>query len=265
MCYDISYSIKQESIEEYLGIDIQFDPAQMEFDFDASIHVLAQAFKKGLIILNDEGQYKGKYFEWGVIANYMNTSEKVKKMRSSMCNIRSEKIQDKSSFWYRIRKNRCLVPIKGFYEHRGIKGWKSKVPYYIELKGRELFCLPGLYAYAPSPDPETGEIKGTYAVITRAANSLMSQIHNDGDNAFRMPLMLPKEMEKKWLDLNLSDDEIKEILNFEMPAGELDYRTVWTIRTTKPHPNQGRKTDVFEWPNLPPLGQDDGELQKSMF
>jgi putative SOS response-associated peptidase YedK len=195
----------------------------------------------------------------------MNTPEKVKTMRSSMCNIRSEKILDRASYWYRIRTNRCLIPIKGFYEHRAIKGWKSKVPYYIELKDRELFCLPGLYAYAPLPDLETGEVRGTYAPVTRAANSVMRQIHNDGDNAFRMPLLLPKELEMKWLQPDLTDAELQDILSYEMPADQLDYRTVWTIRTTKPHPQQGKKTDLFNWPNLPPLGMDDGELQKAMF
>jgi putative SOS response-associated peptidase YedK len=264
MCYDIAYTVTQETVEQYFG-NIIFDGPQIEFDFDISIHVLAQAYKKGLIVVKQDGQFHGKIFEWGVIANYMNTPEKIRKMRSSMCNIRSEKILDKSSAWYRIQKNRCLIPIKGFYEHRGIKGWKSKVPYYVELKDREMFCLPGLYAYSPVPDVETGELVGTYAPITRAANAVMRQIHNDGDNAFRMPLMLPKELEMKWLQPDLTDTEIQEILNYEMPADSLKYHPVWSIRTTKPHPNGGKKTDLFDWPNLPPLGQDDGELQKTMF
>jgi hypothetical protein len=93
----------------------------------------------------------------------------------------------------------------------------------------------------------------------------MRLIHNDGDNAFRKPLMLPKELEMKWLQPDLSDAEIQEILNYEMPAETLNYRPVWTIRTTKPRPAGGRKNDPFEWPNLPVLGQDDGELQNEMF
>jgi putative SOS response-associated peptidase YedK len=265
MCYDIAYLITLESVEEYFGNKIVIDEPRIETDFDVSVHVLAQAHKKGLIVLQEGDNYRGKFFEWGVIANYMDTPDKIRKMRSSMCNIRSEKILDKKSYWYRIRENRCLVPIKGFYEHRAIKGWKSKVPYYVELKNRDMFCLPGLYAYSPVPNIETGELIGTYAPITREANSIMKQIHNDGDNAFRMPLMLPKELEMKWLQPDLTDAEIQEILSYEMPAEELNYHAVWTIRTTKPHPNKGKKTDPFNWPNLPPLGQDDGELQKTLF
>ena len=103
-----------------------------------------------------------------------------------MVNARSEKIlEDKRSFWHRIRKTRCLVPVTGFYEHREIKGWKNKVPYHVQLAGRKMFCLPALYHYnslLPS-DPETGEVRGMFTLVTRAANKVMRQIHNSGDNA----------------------------------------------------------------------------------
>jgi hypothetical protein len=69
----------------------------------------------------------------------------------------------------------------------------------------------------------------------------------------------------KWLQPDLTEADMQDILNYEMPAEKLDHHPVWTIRTTKSHPNQGIKTDRFDWPNLPPLGQDDGELQKAMF
>jgi len=265
MCYDISYQITLETLEDYFG-NIVFEDPQLEIDFDAGIHVIAQAYSKQRVVIQEDSIYKGKRFEWGIIADYMDTPEKVKKMRNSMCNARSEKILgDKKSYWYRIRKNRCLVPVTGIYEHREIKGWKNKVPYYVSLQDRPMFCLPGLYNYAPVPNVETGEVRGTYAVITTEANSLMRNIHNGGENAFRMPLFLPKELEMKWLDPNLTDDEMQEILDFQMPSEALCNRPVYSIRTTKPRPDEKIKTDQYDWPNLPPLGQDDGELQKTLF
>lgn len=126
----------------------------------------------------------------------MNTPEKIKKSRSFMCNIRSEKvIDDKSSYWHRIRSKRCLMPVGAIMEHREVKGWKNKVPYYIQLKERDMFCLPALYHYpSHKADVETGEITGTFAPITRAANSVMRLIHNGGENAFRMPLSFQKSL-----------------------------------------------------------------------
>src|SRR5215204_3083391 len=102
MCYDISYKITLESIEEYFGGNIEIDP-QIDIDFTTSIHILAQAFKKHPVVIMEDGKLKLKAFEWGVVADYMNTPEKVKKMRNSMCNARSEKIvQDRASYWNKI-------------------------------------------------------------------------------------------------------------------------------------------------------------------
>ena len=52
---------------------------------------------------------------------------------------------------------------------------------------------------------------------------------------------------------------------YEMPAAQLDYRPVFTIRTTKPRPDGGIKTDRYDWPGLPALGNDEGEVQTALF
>jgi putative SOS response-associated peptidase YedK len=264
MCYDISFSSNIQLITDYLP-DLVVD-AQLNFDFDMAIHVMAQAYRKYPVIINDGGTHKLMPFEWGVIADYMNTPEKIKQGRQYMCNAQSEKIiNDKKSFWRRIRSKRCLIPVTGIYEHREIKGWKNKVPYFIHLKDRPMFCIPGLFHYSPIPDVETGEIKGTFTLITRSANSVMKQIHNGGPNVFRMPMFLPKELELKWLQPDLTDEGIQEVLDFEMPSEQLDYWPVFTIRSTKPRPDSREKTAPYEWPNLPPLGIDESTEQKNLF
>jgi putative SOS response-associated peptidase YedK len=264
MCYDISFSSNIKLITDYLP-DLVID-TQLSIDFDTTIHVQAQAYRRYPIIIFDDSHYKLKTFEWGVIADYMNTPEKIKQSRQYMCNAQSEKvINDKKSFWRRIRSKRCLIPVTGIYEHREIKGWKNKVPYFVRLKDRPVFCIPGLYYYSPIPDPETGEVKGTFTLITRAANAVMRQIHNGGPNAGRMPLFLTKELEQKWLLPDLTDEEIQSVLEFEMPADQLDYWPVWTIRSTKPRPDGKEKTAPFEWQNLPPLGVDESAEQKNLF
>lgn len=251
MCYDISFKTSMKTIQDYFPA-IQIDP-QIQIDFD-KVHVLAQSYSKFPTVIFEDATYKLKAFEWGVIADYMNTPEKIKQSRQWMCNAQGEKIiGDKKSYWHRIRKTRCLIPITGFYEHREIKGWKNKVPYFIKLKGREMFCIPGLYHFSPIPDVETGELTGTFTLITRSANSIMKQIHNGGSNAFRMPLLLTKELEQKWLLPDLNDNEINEILNFEMQSENIDYRTVFTIRSPKPRPDNKEKNELYEWPELPPI------------
>ena len=251
MCYDISFKSSVKTVRDYFP-EIIIDP-QLTLDFD-NIHVLAQSFSSNPVVIFEDASYKLKNFEWGVIADYMNTPEKIKQGRAWMCNAQSEKIiGDKKSFWHRIRKKRCLIPVSGIYEHREIKGWKNKVPYFVQLKDRELFCLPGLYHYSPLPDHETGEVTGTFTFITRPANDIMSRIHNGGSNAFRMPLFLTRELELKWLLPDLNDEEINEILHFEMPSENLIYHPVFTIRSPKSRPDNKLKTDLYEWADLPPL------------
>jgi putative SOS response-associated peptidase YedK len=259
MCYDVSFSTRYELISEYLP-GIVIDP-QIPLEFNMTPHVMAQAHRRFPVIIFDEGQYKLLPFEWGVIPEYMDTPEKIKKGRSSMCNARSEKIlEDKRSYWHRIRKKRCLVPVTGIFEHREVKSWKNKVPYHVRLKNRGIFCLPGLYHYPNRADVETGEVAGTFTVITRAANAVMAQIHNGGDNAFRMPLFLTKELEMQWLRPELNDEEIARILSFEMPAEEMEYHPVYTIRTTKERPDGKDKLEAYDWPGLPPLGMDQAQV-----
>lgn len=262
MCYDISFSTTIEMVTDYIP-DLIVDP-QIGMEYEMIVHSQAQSFRKYPIILMQGGQKHLKAFEWGIVTNYMNTPEKLKQLRNSHCNARSEKIiGDKKSIWHRLRKQRCLIPVTGIMEHREVKAFKNKIPYHVRLKDRKMFCIPGLYNYSENNvDKETGELIGTYTLVTRSANAVMMQIHNSGDQAFRMPLFLPKELEMKWLDPELTDDAIQEILNFEMPSEMLEYTTTWTIRTTKDRPDGKDKLDPYEWPNLPPLGIDDIQASK---
>lgn len=267
MCYDISFTTSVENIADYLPDVDEEEVGQLALKFEPTDHVMAHSFRKYPVIMMENGQHKIKMFEWGVIADYMNTAEKIKKGRALMCNARSEKVlDDNKSYWHRIRRQRCLVPVTGIYEHREIKGWKNKVPYYVHLKDRGLFCIPGLYNYSPIPDVETGEVKGTFCLMTRAANDVMKHIHNCGENAFRMPLFLPRELERQWLQPLLPDTELKTVLNFEMPANALNYHTVYTIRGIKLRPDEKVKTEPYEWAGLPQLGQDEGAgVQAALF
>jgi putative SOS response-associated peptidase YedK len=257
MCYDISFSTTIETITDYLP-DIEIDP-QLGFDFTAAVHVLAQAYRKYPVIIQEDDKYKLKEFEWGVIADYMNTPEKIKTGRQWMCNAQSEKIiDDRKSYWHRIRNKRCLVPVTGTFEHREVKGIKNKIPYLVKVKGRTLFCIPGLYHYSPIPDLETGEVRGTFTLLTRSANLIMKQIHNGGTNAGRMPLFLAtQEMELRWLNHDLSDEEIAELVAYKIPSSHLDHWPVYTIRSTRPRPDEKSKIDPWEWEGVPVLQNQD--------
>lgn len=254
MCLDIAFYSALQLIDDYFP-DLTHD-GEINFDLAMGMHFMALGHNRYPVIVFEKGQYHRKNFEWGIIAEYMDTPEKIKAMRKSMVNARSEKILgDNRSFWNRIRRARCLIPFTGIYEHREVKGWKNKIPYHIRLKDRPLSCIPGLYHYntkIPS-DPETGEMRGMFTLITRAANPLMREIHNSGDNAFRMPLFLPKEKEMEWLKPGLTDEEIGRLLAYEMPSDQLTAETVFSIRGRTTRPDGQPKNAPYSWPELPGL------------
>jgi len=285
MCLDISFKIAEteDSLFDYLP-NLKIDP-QINIKFDINSHM--QAHDRPLtkvIYTNDEGDPYLTFMRWGVLKKYMfKDAASFNKYANNSYNARSESVLgDKRSMWYQIRANRCLIDTPGIYEHRAVKGFKNKIPYFIQLASGKRMLIPAFYCYLDlSPEDiervksidnkymngainkvmnfETGKITGTFAMITTAGNEVMNNIHNDGNNKHRMPLFFEPEQAVRWIQKDLSDGEMQDILNCRIPSESLKVHSVWTIRTDKERPDGKMKHEYFEWPGLPPLGQD--ELQ----
>ena len=255
MCYDISFTVKMKELADYFP-DLIFDE-QILMNFEP-VHIMGHTYAEHPIIFREKQDQRLhlKLMEWGCIPYYVKDEKTFMKQRATMLNARAERILgDNKSYWNKIRNRRCLVPVSGFYEHREIPAFKKKVPYFISLKKQPTFFLPGLYSVAELPDKETGELikRFTYTIITRSANSLMEQIHNGGDNAGRMPLILPLQLSKKWLDEDLSEDQYNAVLDEKILPDEMNYRTVFTIRSPKDRPDGKEKNEEYMWEKLPEI------------
>ncbi|KYP16170.1 SOS response-associated peptidase family protein [Flavihumibacter sp. CACIAM 22H1] len=254
MCYDISFTVNVRAIEDYFP-DLVFDD-QLDMDFGPIDHIQGVAvFARHPIVYIDRTDWTPhcSRFEWGIIPFYEKAEPPVV-MRNKYLNIRSERIiDDPTSYWYKIKNRRCLIPVTGIFEHRTIQGWKKKVPYLIRPIDTPVFFLPGLYSVAETVDASTGEMikRKTFGMLTRSANSLMRNIHNDGDNRYRMPLFLPFDLAQEWLDDNLSSEKYRSLLQFEIPPTALEYYPVFSIRSSKPRPDGKWKTVPWQWDNLP--------------
>ncbi|PSL18068.1 SOS response associated peptidase (SRAP) [Dyadobacter jiangsuensis] len=174
---------------------------------------------------------------------------------------------DTRSYAHRIRQNRCLIPVTGTYEHRAIQGWAKKVPYYIWPKDRKMQFLPGLFQIIETTGP-AGEKRqsASFGMLTRTANELMANIHNDGEFRHRMPLHLTPELESFWVSEHLTDDDLQVVFDYMLPAEALDCHPVFSIRDKKPRPDGKPKFKFWRYENLPPLGDDkSSESQLSIF
>lgn len=141
---------------------------------------------------------------WGIVPPWGEVKEG---HLGQQINVRDDTIIKNSFFRGRLLHNRCIFIADGFYEWqipaeyrnlpRGTRLPKgvAKTPYWIRVKGQELFPLAGLW--------RTVEIGGkqvvTAAIITTAPNPFMEDIHN------RMPLILTDEQLDRWLDPGFED------------------------------------------------------------
>ena len=68
--------------------------------------------------------------------------------------------------------------------------------------------------------------------------------------------MLSQENMLRWLAPDLTDDEMKSILDYEITSEELEYWPVYTVRGKNMRTDGLPQNAPFEWENLPALGVD---------
>ncbi len=144
-------------------------------------------------------------FNWGLIPFWVKSEKEAEEIRKMTLNARADTIFEKPSFRESIMKKRCIVPSTGYFEwrHEGIK----KIPYFIYLKDEPIFSMAGIYDRWL--DKETGEEYNTFSVITTDTNPLTDYIHN---TKHRMPAILSKEDEERWINPDLTKTDIESLL-----------------------------------------------------
>jgi putative SOS response-associated peptidase YedK len=148
---------------------------------------------------------------WGLVPSWA----KDEAIGNKMINARGETLTEKPSFRNLVDRSRVIVPVDGFYEWKVLPSGK-KAPVRILLKDREPFGLAGLSDRWKKPDG--GELK-TFTIVTVEANSHLKGVHD------RMPAILPRAVEKNWLDMKLKGTEVLELLK-PYPSEEMEYYEV---------------------------------------
>jgi putative SOS response-associated peptidase YedK len=132
-------------------------------------------------------------------------------------NAKAETIASLPSFRDAYRRRRCLLPVGNFFEWKAIKGARAKQPYAIAMKSGEPFGLAAIWENWQRPGSE--EWVRTFAVITTAANELVSDIHD------RMPVIIPPVAYERWI--STIEPDPRDLL-VPYPA---DPMRIWPIST----------------------------------
>ena len=206
MCYHLSIAVKREYLET------QFDAMFLDPDsFEPMFHVSAFSTPYIPILCNEDTKHI-QLFQWGLIPFWAKDEKKADEIRFHTFNARAESVFEKPSYRSSIKNKRCLVLVDGFYEWREVSG--KKYPYYIRLADKKAFALAGIWDRWVNKATE--EVRNTFSIITTRANALLEKIHNIKK---RMPVVLRRADERRWIREGLETDEINSMLN---PSDEKD-------------------------------------------
>ena len=146
---------------------------------------------------------------WGLIPEWADEGS------TDFINARAETLGEKHSFAEPFEQRRCLVLADGFYEWA--ETGEGKQPYRITTAKEEPFCMAGLWERWTPPDAQSdlaafadsgGDSAGsvgepepieTYTIVTTDANEAVGDLHH------RMPVVLPREEERRWLEDDAED------------------------------------------------------------
>jgi len=199
MCYYSSISVGFKIIETRFGVKF------LQSEFYQPVYS-ASAFTFPLMpVITNDNPTEAVLMNWGLIPCWTKYNETAQRIKHIALNARSETIFEKPLFKKSILSKRCMVIVNGFFEWRHLNN--KSYPYYIRLTDHQPFALAGIWDNWQNH--ATGTESQTFSVITTEANSLMAQIHNIKK---RMPVILPLDNEKKWIDNNLKKTDIESLL-----------------------------------------------------
>jgi len=199
MCGRYSSDLRWDDIAKLYDLAMQGPP---HWNFPASYNV-CPTDPVSVIRLHGDGREFVR-MRWGLIPRWW--SKPLKEMRVATFNARAETVQEKPFFRDAFKRNRCLMPISGYYE------WKNtpdgKQPYYFTRRDGQPMTIASLWD-AWHDKSENKQIESCAMVITEP-NKFVADIHD------RMPVILEREHFETWM----RTDDPREATDLMKPAGE---------------------------------------------
>lgn len=197
MCFHTSNTKTAKENEK--RFDATFDNPEV---YNPYYH-LAGYDKRFIYIIKQDEYYDIVPSYWGLMPEYMNISQR-NNWRRSTWNARAETIFESNLYGMPIREQRCLILADGFYEPHKVKD--KSIPHYIRYKDKGLFAFAGIYT-------ELDDGLYTCSIVTVEANDYFSKIHNvKKQGTYRMPLVLDEKDEVEWINPDLREGDVRELL-----------------------------------------------------
>lgn len=212
------YSLKRSDFATYEEW-MTYRKSQYDDVHSNPIYNAAPTMKMPVIVEGDSGT-EVRWMKWGLLQPW----NKEKSEAFKTFNAKSETLEEKPTWKKPFKSQRCLVIADGFFEWKTERessdlfgeasGKPVKKPYRIRLKSKDQFAMAGLYN--EWMDPATGEISETFSIVTTEANELMKPLHD------RMPVILPDEAHRLWMDKRENDTDMLKTLLKQFPSDQME-------------------------------------------
>ncbi|WP_282609705.1 SOS response-associated peptidase [Pelagibius sp. Alg239-R121] len=144
------------------------------------------------VVLSDRHEHRCAMARFGLVPEWFN--KPLEELKFATFNAKSEEIMEKASYRGPLKSQRCLIPVRFFYEWQG----KGK-PWLISQVDDRLFFMAGLWTAWRGFSKGQAVDFYSFTILTTVANDAMADIYK------RMPVILPPEDYATWLMADVPD------------------------------------------------------------
>ena len=129
----------------------------------------------------------------------------------SMFNAKAETAATSPGFKGPFAKQRCVVPVSGYYEWQ--RRHSPKQPFLVEAEAQEGLLLAGLWdRWQPRGNAADAAALLSFTLLTVAAHPSLGELHH------RQPVFLRQEQALRWLDMSIPTDDLGDLLVPSLPV-----------------------------------------------
>jgi putative SOS response-associated peptidase YedK len=149
------------------------------------------------VVAEIDGKRELSQMRWGLVPRWW--SKPLKELRAATFNARAETVETKPFFRDAFKRNRCLIPMSGYYEWQNTASGKQ--PWYFTARDDSPLTAAGIWDRWKNG--ETGEMLLTCSMIIAEPNAYVAEVHD------RMPVLLMQEQFEPWLNGDSGEEYLK--------------------------------------------------------